>query len=67
MEIKQKKADFEPITIILKTHAITDVFFRLIDKLDAAMATDQDIILDNEEADLVIQLSNAITEGKVVV
>ena len=61
MKIKQQKPEFDPITIILETREEATAFFDLVDRADNSF------IETRAERDLLISLSNALTNTEVSV
>ena len=60
MKIKQKKAEFEPITITIESCEGANVFFSLVDKIDAEHCHDGETLeLESDEYKIIMDLSNA--------
>ena len=70
MKAYQQKAKYEPITIKLKEHHVAVAFFSLINKLDSFMThANSEIKVKNitpDERALIVELSNAETNGDIV-
>jgi len=61
MKCYQEKNEFEPIILTIETAEEAQTFFDLIDKIDRI-----DFIFSKEEKDIIIELSNALTCGDIV-
>lgn len=69
MKVKQEKPKYRPITITLETEQEAEALFDLIDELDN-YCTNEDIsppIITQEQRTLIIKLSNARTNCKVII
>ena len=62
MEITQVQPKFEPITLVLKTREEAKCFFDLIDRLEGKA-----IFLIPEEKEILILISDALTNGTVTI
>ncbi len=66
MKCYQEKSEFKPIILTIETVKETQTFFSLIDKLDVYLNTAEFLTITEEEKQIIINLSNALTCGDVV-
>lgn len=67
MKFIQRKPSYEPISIVFQTEKEATVFFNLIDEIDNITKSTLFRPLTADENALVILISNARTNGEIVI
>lgn len=66
MKCYQEKNEFKPIILTIETVKEAQAFFDLIDKIDVYKVNGKEFEMTEEEKQIIINLSNALTCGDVI-